>query len=229
MTSSLFPADGSRVEMDHGDRSLPEVRVVRVAEATVTLSLPLVDVPLTTGSPVTLRWPAGPRGRYVQRGTVVRVDENRIDVTLPGEPEIEQLRNYVRGGGGESILLVRANEPQAIGKVHDISERSVRAHFSNVELRPGEQMLLRVQLGTEVVEFPATALRVSSLQQQVPVRGPLMVEMVAIFDHNEQQARIIRRYVFRLQAMARREAAAAEAIGAEAIAAQGRAEVVSLR
>ncbi|MBO3738183.1 hypothetical protein [Actinoplanes flavus] len=224
MTSSLFPADGSHVEMDLGGRTLPEVRVVRVTDATVTLSLARADVPLTTGSPVTVRWPAGPRGRFVQHGTVVRLDENRIDVTLPGEPEIEQLRHYVRGGGGESIVLARADEPQVTGRVHDISERSVRAHFSDVDLRPGDHMVLRVQLGHEVVQFPATALRVSSLRQQVPVRGPVMVEMVAIFDRNEQQAKIIRRYVFRLQAMARREAAAAEAMADDVMA-----EAVSLR
>ncbi|MBW6432530.1 hypothetical protein KZ829_02080 [Actinoplanes hulinensis] len=228
MTSSLFPADGSHVEMDLGGRTLPEVRVVRVTDAAVTLSLARADVPQTTGSPVTIRWPAGPRGRYVHHGTVVRIDENRIDVTMPGEPEIEQLRLYVRGGGGEAILLVRADKPQVTGRVHDISERSVRAHFSDVDLRPGDQMLLRVQLGSEVVEFPATALRVSSLRQQVPVRGPVMVEMVAIFDRNEHQAKIIRRYVFRLQAMARREAAAAEAIADEMIA-EMMAEAANLR
>jgi hypothetical protein len=218
MTSSLFPADGSRVELDNGGRSLPDVRVVRVTETTVTLSLALSDVAFTTGSVVTLRWPAGPRGRYSQIGTVLKVDENRIEVTFLGEPEIEQLRNYVRGGGGESILLVRAGEPQRIGQVHDLSERSVRAHFSDVDLRPGEEMLLRLQLGEEVVEFPAIAYRVAQIRQQVPVRGPLVTEMVAIFEQDERQAKIIRRYVLRLQSQARREAAAANALAEEAMA-----------
>jgi hypothetical protein len=218
MTSSLFPADGSRVELDNGGRSLPDVRVVRVTETTVTVSLALADVALTTGSVVTLRWPAGPRGRYSQNGTVLRVDENRIEVTFLGEPEIEQLRNYVRGGGGESILLVRAGEPQRIGQVHDLSERSVRAHFSDVDLRPGEEMLLRLQLGEEVVEFPAIAYRVAQIRQQVPVRGPLVTEMVAIFEQDERQAKIIRRYVLRLQLQARREAAAADALAEETLA-----------
>ncbi|GIE28805.1 hypothetical protein Ait01nite_018500 [Actinoplanes italicus] len=218
MTSSLFPADGSRVELDNGGRELPDVRVVRVTETTVTLSLALSDVALTAGSVVTLRWPAGPRGRYSQTGTVLKVDENRIEITFLGEPEIEQLRNYVRGGGGESILLVRAGEPQRIGQVHDLSERSVRAHFSDVDLRPGEEMLLRLQLGDEVVEFPAIAYRVAQIRQQVPVRGPLVTEMVAIFEQDERQAKVIRRYVLRLQSQARREAVAADALAEEALA-----------
>lgn len=222
MTSSLFPvpADGSRVDLEHEGQNLAEVRVVRAAETTVTLSLPLDDAALTVGSAVTLRWSAGSRGRHVQRGAVLKVDENRIDISLVGEPEIEQLRNYVRGGGGESILLVRAGAPEHSGQVHDISERSVRAHFGDVDLRPGEEMLLRVQLDNEVVEFPATAYRVAQIRQQVPVRGPLMTEIVAIFEQDERQAKIIRRYVLRRQLLARREAAAvntlAEATLAEA-------------
>jgi hypothetical protein len=218
MTSSLFPPDGSRVELDIGAEILTEVRVVRVAETTVTLSLPLADAGMRPGTVVLVRWPAGPRGRYTQQGTVRKADENRIDLTMLGEPEIEQLRNFVRGGGGESILLVRADEPQRIGRVHDLSERSVRAYFGDVDLRPGEEMLLRLQLGEEVVQFPATAYRVAQIRQQVPVRGPLVTEMVAIFEQDERQAKIIRRYVMRLQLQARREAAAAAALAEEALA-----------
>lgn len=221
MTSSLFPPDGSRVELDNGAETLTEVRVVRVTETLVTLSLPLVHAAFPPGAVVLLRWPAGPRGRFTQRGTVRRTDENRIDVTPLGEPEIEQLRNYVRGGGGESILLVRAGEPQRVGRVHDLSERSVRAYFGDVDLRPGEEMLLRLQLGDEVVQFPATAYRVAQIRQQVPVRGPLVTEMVAIFEQDERQAKIIRRYVMRLQSQARREAAAAAALAEETLAEAG--------
>ncbi|GIE79270.1 hypothetical protein Aph02nite_52200 [Actinoplanes philippinensis] len=219
MTSSLFPADGSRVELDIGAETLTEVRVVRVAETTVTLSLPLADAQLAVGAVVVLRWPAGPRGRYTQQATVRGTEENRIDVTPLGDPKIEQLRNFVRGGGGESILLVRADDPQRVGRVHDLSERSVRAYFSDVDLRPGEEMLLRLQLGDDVVQFPATAYRVAQIRQQVPVRGPLVTEMVAIFEQDERQAKIIRRYVMRLQSQARREAAAATALAEEALAA----------
>lgn len=199
MTSSLFPADGTRVEMDTGDELLSEVRVVRVTDTVLTLSLALDDVP-PLGSVVTLRWPAGPRGTYSVRATVTALDENRADFKITHKPAVEQRRMFVRGGGGESVLLVRADAPESVGLVHDISERSVRAHFSDVDdLRPGQEMRLRVQLDNDVVEFPATALRVSAIRQQVPVRGPLMVEMVAIFEQDERQAKIIRRYVLRQQ------------------------------
>jgi hypothetical protein len=206
MTSSLFPADGTRVELDTGDERLPDVRVVRVTDAAMTLSLALDDVP-PLGSEVTLRWPAGLRGSYAVRATVTSLDENRADFQISDEPVLDQRRMFVRGGGGEDVLLVRADAPETVGLVHDISERSVRAHFSDVDLRPGQEMRLRVQLGTEIVEFPATALRVSAIRQQVPVRGPVMIEMVAIFEQDERQAKIIRRYVLRQQVARAREAA----------------------
>ncbi|MEV6299431.1 hypothetical protein AB0M02_08505 [Actinoplanes sp. NPDC051861] len=213
MTSSLFPAGGSRVEMDTGDERLGGVRVVRVTDAAVTLSLALDDVP-PQGSTVILRWPAGIRGLYAVRAAMLSADENRVDFRLLEEPAVEQRRNFVRGGGGEDVLLVRPGRRESIGRVHDISERSVRAHFTDVDLRPGQEMRLRVQLGGEVVEFPAIAMRVSAVRQQVPFRGPLSVEMVAIFEQDERQAKIIRRYVLRQQVARAREAAAAAALTA---------------
>ncbi|WP_229072067.1 hypothetical protein [Actinoplanes sp. DH11] len=210
MTSDRFPsgflAEGSRVELDNGEQRIPDIRVLRASATAVTLSLALDHMP-PHRSVVTLRGPAGPRGRYAVRGTVAGVDENRAEIKLHGEPSVEQLRNYVRGGGGESVLLVRPGEREAIGAVHDISESSVRAHFTDVDLRPGTDMLLRVQLGDDVVEFPAVATKVSTIRQRVPVRGPLMVELVAVFEQDERQARIIRRYVLRQQVARARESA----------------------
>jgi hypothetical protein len=208
MTKDLFPsgflAEGSRVELDNGEEHIPGIRVIRASEQAVTLSLALDDVP-PDGAGVTLRGPAGHRGRLAVRGTVTGSDENRVEVRLTGAPEVEQLRNYVRGGGGESVLLARPGEREAIGWVHDISESSIRAHFTDIEVRPGNPVTLRVQLGEETVEFAAVATKVSSIRQRVPARGPLMVELVAVFEQDERQARTIRRYVLRQQVARARE------------------------
>jgi hypothetical protein len=199
----MLPADGSYIEMTSYGETLPEVRVVQAQGTVITLSLALDDVP-PAGSTVTVRWAAAPRGRYALAADVVAVDGNRVEVRFAGEPAIEQARNFVRGGGGEPVVLLRDGHEPATGFVHDISERAVRAHFTDIELRPGHEMRLRIQLGDEIVEFPATATKVSSMRQQVPRRGPLSVEMVAVFDSkDEQQAKIIRRYVIRNQLLAR--------------------------
>ncbi|BCJ44438.1 hypothetical protein GCM10010168_12520 [Actinoplanes ianthinogenes] len=206
MSSSLFPEDGSRIEMEAGGETHPGVRVVAASAAAVTVSLPRAQVPLA-GATVTLRWSAAPRGRFVVSAAVAAVDENRAELRLIGEPQISQSRLYVRGGGGEPVVMTRPDLPDAIGWIHDISERSVRAHFTDVEVRPGHEVALQVQLGPDVVDLTGTVIKASAMRQQVPVRGPLSVEMVALYDPEEWQAKIIRRYVMRYQLLMRTKTA----------------------
>ena len=198
-----LPADGSYIEMTSYGETLPDVRVVHAEDGGITLSLALAHVP-PAGSSVTVRWAAAPRGRYALSADVVNVDGNRVDITFTGEPAIEQSRNYVRGGGGEPVVLVRPGHDDAIGWIHDLSERSVRAHFTDVEVHPGHDFELRFQLGPEILALPAKATKVSSMRQQVPFRGPLSVEMVALLTGiPEQDAKVIRRYVLRHQMISR--------------------------
>jgi len=200
----MLPPDGSYIEMTSYGETVPEVRVVRASGTRFTLSMALAHVP-PAQSPVELRWAAPPRGRLSQPGHVISVDGNRIEVRISGKPTVLQSRSYVRGGGGEAITMIRSEREPAHGLVHDMSERAVRAHFTDVDLKDGEEMILRIALGEEEVEFSATTLKVSSMLQQVPVEGPLSVEMVAVFaeDQNETQAKIVRRYIMRHQLLSR--------------------------
>jgi hypothetical protein len=199
----MLPADGSYIEMTAYGETLPDVRVVQTAGTVITLSLALADVP-PAGTTVTVRWAAATRGRYALSANVVAIEGNRVEVRFAGEPAIEQSRHFVRGGGGEPIVLLRPGHEDAMGFVHDLSERSVRAHFTDIEVHPGHHILLRLQLGEDIVEFPATATKVNSLRQQVPRRGPLSVEMVAVFDSPaEPHARAVRRYIMRHQLLSR--------------------------
>lgn len=203
MTIAKLPSDGSYIEMTASGETLPDVRVVHTSDTVLTLSLALADVP-PTGTTVTVRWGAAPRGRYALAADVLSVEGNRFDIRIAGEPAIEQARDYVRGGGGEPIVLVRDGHEDARGFVHDLSERAVRAHFTDIELRPGHEFLLRIQLDDVVIEFPAKAMKVSSMRQQIPRRGPLSVEMVAGLDgKDDRQAMLIRRYIMRHQMVAR--------------------------
>jgi len=200
----MLPPDGSYIEMTSYGEMVPEVRVVQTAGTRFTLSMALAHVP-PAQSPVELRWAAPPRGRLSQPGHVISVDGNRIEVRITGTPTVLQSRSFVRGGGGETVTMIRPDREPAHGVVHDMSERAVRAHFTGIELKDGEEMVLRVALGDEEVAFPATALKVSSMLQQVPVEGPLSVEMVAVFaeEPDETQAKIVRRYIMRHQLLTR--------------------------
>jgi hypothetical protein len=127
------------------------------------------------GAAVTLRWPA------------------------------EQHRNYVRGGGGEPVLLRRAGQEDAYGFIRDIGEQGVRAHFAGLDVQDGEELKLLVELGNDIVELKAVAVKVATLRQQVPP-GPTSVELVAVFLPDETQARVIRRYVMHQQLLSRSRA-----------------------
>ncbi|HET6532999.1 MAG TPA: PilZ domain-containing protein [Actinoplanes sp.] len=203
MTDTTLPPPGTLVEMTvTGETPLRGVRVVAAADAVVTLSLAAADVP-AAGATVALRWPAGARGRYVVDGLVVTVDEHRAEVQLSDAPAIEQQRSFVRGGGGEHVLLHRPGREDALGWIRDISEQGVRAHFADVDLAPGDRFQLRIQLDRDIVDVAAVAAKVGKLRQQVPQRGPMSVEVVAVLSSDETQAQLIRRYVLRQQLLAR--------------------------
>jgi hypothetical protein len=205
MTTTVpLPEAGSYVEMTTSDEQAARVRVVHAEGGGLTLSAPLVAVPVV-GAVVILRWSAAPRGRYALTCAVTAVDENRLQVEAGGEPLVEQQRNFVRGGGGEQVIMQRAGFPDAAGWIRDISEHSMRAHFEGTNVRDDEQLDLRIELGSEIIDVTATASKVEALVQQVPP-GPMSVELVAIFQVNEAQARIIRRYVMRQQLLSRTRA-----------------------
>src|SRR4051794_20195787 len=121
MSAAMLPPDGSFIEMTSYGETLPEVRVVQTSGTVITLSLALAHVP-PANSTVELRWAAAPRGRYAQKGHVIAVDGNRVDVRFTGTPLVLQSRSYVRGGGGEPIVIMRPDQEPAEGVVHDMSE-----------------------------------------------------------------------------------------------------------
>ncbi|MFI7598612.1 hypothetical protein [Actinoplanes sp. NPDC049681] len=203
-TPAHLPDPGSYVEMTATDEQAARVRVLHAEDEGLTLSAPLADVP-HVGDEITLRWSAAPRGRFALPCAVVGIQENQVEVRASGEAEVEQHRHFVRGGGGERVIMRRPGWNDAHGWIRDISEHSMRAHFEGTNVAEGEDVQLWIQLGNEIVDIPAVASRVAMLPQQVPP-GPMSVEIVAIFDTEESMARIIRRYVMRQQLLSRSRA-----------------------
>jgi hypothetical protein len=203
-TFPLLPDAGSYVEMSVSDEPTARVRVVDAEGTRLILAAPRNAVP-GVGSAVALRWSAAPRGRYALSCRVLDVEENMIEVEAQRQPVVEQHRNFVRGGGGEQVVLRRAGNPAASGWIRDISEHSMRGHFAGAEVNGGDDLRLEIQLGNELVVLDAVATKVAALPQRVPP-GPMSVEMVAVFEPDESQARIIRRYVMRQQLLSRTRA-----------------------
>jgi hypothetical protein len=204
LTSQPLPEPGTLVELTLSADGDPVygVRVVQTDGDLLILSLAPADVP-ALGTTVELRWAAGARGRFVRVGRVTEADENRIAVETTGVTGVEQHRNFVRGGGGEEVLLRRPGHPDVPGWIRDISEHGVRAHFADVALDDGDEIVLRILLDPDLVEVEAAVTKTGALRQSIPRRGPLSVEVVAVFDTDEHQAQAIRRYVLRQQLLTR--------------------------
>jgi hypothetical protein len=154
---------------------------------------------VTVDEAVTLRWPAGRRGRYTVAGTVRQAAGTRLDVLVTGAAEIEQVRRFVRGGGGEKVWARLPGRADAVGGyVQDLGEQGLRARFEGRQAAPGQDVVLLVELDDDSVEVPATVIE---------SRADVTIEVVFALRPDEPQAQAIRRHVLRRQALARARAA----------------------
>jgi hypothetical protein len=182
----------SRVEGREGDRLV----------VAAPLNLLISDLP-EVGRMLTVRWPAGVRGRHAAPAKITEVHHDRVatwEVQVTGPPVIEQNRRYVRGGGGEPMRLQRMlspDDPVVDARVVDISERSARGRFKDLKIRAGDPVSARIVLDDDVIDVTGTVLRVIEQPE------PKVVDVVIVYDPDEAQATAIRRYVLRQQTLAR--------------------------
>jgi hypothetical protein len=206
-THPAVPAISTLVEVTADDEPIRGVRIDEIQGSRLTMSPPaerslLPDV----GDPVTLRWPAGARGRYAVTGSVVGRPGTRVVVELNDRAEIEQHRHFVRGGGGEQVRMHRAGSSDAedvCGWIRDISERGLRAHFTETTVTDGDPLRLTIHLDDDTIEVAGTVLTVAVRSPGEGGPATTRVEVIALFDPGEVQAQIIRRYVLRQQLLAR--------------------------
>jgi hypothetical protein len=204
---TAVPIISTLVEMTTSDEPVRGVRIDEIAGRRMTLSPP-ADAAATVGpgDQVVLHWAAGERGRWVVAGQVAETIDTRLVVELTAEPRIEQLRRFVRGGGGEQIRVQRTGSGDAeetAGWIRDISERSVRAQFAAVTIRDGERLRLTIYLEGNTIEVYGTAARITVRPPEAPGPDATRVEVVATFDADELQAQAVRRYVYRQQVLTR--------------------------
>lgn len=205
--SFTSPGINERVEISVKRGGTYRSRVEDLDGALLTLAAPLdllvTDVP-DAGLELTVRWIAGERGRYAADAVVNRVVHGHVStwvVEITSRPEIEQNREYVRGGGGEPVELTvgEAGEPHR-GEVIDVSERSVKAVFKRVDIAPGSEVSLRLMLEDEQMTLRGHVYRV------VDQAATSEVQVVLMLDADETQAQAIRRHVMNLQRLARARA-----------------------
>ncbi len=174
---------------------------------TVWVAAPLGGTvePPEPGSPLSLAWSAGIRGRYVAAAKLrsARRPTGRAlhlwNLSLDGAPAVDQRRAYVRAGGGEPIQLTRTRARTLSGYVTDIGEGGLRCRFLSADLHLGEPVEVVATLGPDTLSADGWVLRTSD--------RAAATEVTLTFKLAEADAEMVRRYVIAQQILARRTAA----------------------
>lgn len=146
------------------------------------------------------------RGRYVMRVTMVgrtREQPPRWFVRASGRPRLKSRRRYVRGGGGEPILIATTERDPAgswSGRVIDVSEGGVRCRIEQTDLVPSEPVTVRIELpdGPVVLTGSVLALREP---MEPDAKG---VDVVAVYEAPRVEGDRLRRHVLAWELAERR-------------------------
>ncbi|GAA2524605.1 PilZ domain-containing protein [Pilimelia columellifera] len=208
MTDVPVPRVGDRITIGFDGGETYQTRVDHVGGDVITVTTPL-DVRVTdlpeVDTVVTVSW-AGQRGRHKAASTVIGITTGPPGswrLRLTGTVQVQQQRQFVRGGGGEPLTIRRLGFGGGTfsGYIVDLSEGGVRGRFQHLELHSGEHVAVRFALEDTELDLPATVLRVAD---QPALRA---IDVVAILNLDEAQATAIRRYILQAQLRARQAAA----------------------
>jgi hypothetical protein len=123
------------------------------------------------------------------------------EVQVLGDARRQTRRGYVRGGGGEPILMRRDDSvPPVEGVVIDIGEGSVRARLRLCDFEAGDSVDLSVELGRDRAELAGQVLDIRHLKET----GHF--DLIVAFEATETLRRVIRGYILRRELEERRRA-----------------------
>jgi hypothetical protein len=199
-----LPGINQLIEIVLADGALFPSRVEDVVGGRYMVAAPLAAVETPTpGSSLALAWVAE-QSRYALQVVWLGLTKQhppRWEVEVAGEPRLQSRRRYVRGGGGEPVVLRGVGEVPdrtvLAGEIIDLSESALRFRARDTEYVPGDEVNVGFQLQEHHLE---TLGRVQALR---PVDGGA-VDVVVDFEIREDVARAIRHYVYQRQLAERR-------------------------
>ncbi|MDT4986351.1 MAG: hypothetical protein QOI74_445 [Micromonosporaceae bacterium] len=191
---------------------------------TVWVAAPLsgtVETPYL-GSPVSLRWSAGTRGRYLAEASLRATDRpagtalNRWNLSLDRPPVIDQRRQFVRAGGGELVVLQPRWSDALPGRVTNFGEGGLLCRLPTEALARGELAIgdpvgVLVRFDDESFTVDGWVLRVEGNRvgdNRVGADRPThLVDVTVTYQLTDQDADRVRRYIMRQEMLTRRTAA----------------------
>jgi hypothetical protein len=156
------------------------------------------DIP-KKGSSLEIAWVTEQRRHAVDMRLKNLSDEQppRWDLEVIGSVRLQTRRNYVRGGGGEGIVVAK-NQETVTGKVVDISEGGVRLRVREDSFDQDERVEVQLALDNETLALPGTVLFV----RRHPETDSF--DVIITYQTDEALGRAIRGYVLRREMEERR-------------------------
>jgi PilZ domain len=170
----------------------------RVLVVATPMGIHSADVP-KLGSSLELAWIADRRRKAVdvKLSALTKEQPPRWRLEALGPVRLQSRRNYVRGGGGETVEL-DTGSATVLGRVVDMSEGGLRCRVRENQVRREEVVSVRVRLGGDVLELTGTVLFVR------PDDEGDFIDLVVTYETTEAIGRAIRGYVLRREMEERR-------------------------
>jgi hypothetical protein len=198
-------------------------RVESLDESTVWVAAPLSGTvePPHLGSPVSLRWSAGTRGRYLAQASLRATDRpagtalSLWNLSLDRPPVIDQRRQFVRSGGGESVVLEPRWSGALAATVTNFGEggllcRTLAAGLARGELATGDPVGVQVTFDDDSFTVDGWVLRVEGNRvgdNRVGADRPThLVDVTVTYELTDHDADRVRRYIMRQEMLTRRTA-----------------------
>ncbi|GGM70519.1 PilZ domain-containing protein [Dactylosporangium sucinum] len=200
MTS--LPAINCLVDVVLMDGETYQSRVEDVTDRRLTVAAPYgihaADMP-KIGSSMELAWVAGDRrvAVDVRLTALSREQPPRWSLETVGSIRLQTRRNYVRGGGGESVE-VSSGGASYEGKVIDLSEGGVRCRLTEDKFDRDDRVEVRIALENETIPLRGTVLFVRRDYENATF------DVIITYETTELVGRAIRGYVLRREMEERR-------------------------
>jgi hypothetical protein len=177
-------------------------RVEDIEGVTLTVGAPYgvhaADIP-KVGTALEIAWVAEDRRHAVdvRLTALTREQPPRWEIQVIGSVRLQTRRNYVRGGGGEHVEVVRGADTIA-GKVIDLSEGGVRMRVTEDVLDRDDRVDVVMRVEGERLTLRGTVLFVRRHPETASF------DVIITYEAPEAISRTIRGYVLRREMEARR-------------------------
>jgi hypothetical protein len=197
-----LPAINCLVDVVLLDGEIFHSRIEDISGLLITVGAPYgirsEDVPVV-GAGLEIAWVSGDRRHAVDMRlkSITREQPPRWELQVVGSVRLQTRRNYVRGGGGEGVEIVKGGQTYT-GRVMDLSEGGVRLRIREDRFERDDRVEVRLTLDDTMFPLNGKVLFVRWIPDSEGF------DVIITYEPTEAVGRAIRGYVLRREMEERR-------------------------